>query len=347
MHKNFSRSYSVDALRGLAIIIMACANSAAYILVEPHPFWLRAYGSFAAPLFITLSGMMVQHAFINKKRDFLYFLGRAGLTVLIAALIDILLWNILPFTTVDVLYLIGISIPVVYLLRNIRFWLRCLLAIVIFLATPVLQEKLGYTDYPTEFTLSGTISIPSANPTGILNHWLVDGWFPVFPWLGFSMLGSVLADIKNGNCKIDFFSIKFLLIGIVLSVAGMIIWNIFPVPQITREGYSELFYPPGISYCLCAAGIVFLLFFLITRLRIIAEFKPFRYLGECSLLMYILHLIIISVILQPMLGLNETKIFLAVYLLFIMGLIGIATALHYLKKKIKKMPYLLRFLLGG
>ena len=56
---NTARDSTVDALRGLAIATMVAANLASLVLPEPHPFWFRLYGSFAAPTFILLSGMMV------------------------------------------------------------------------------------------------------------------------------------------------------------------------------------------------------------------------------------------------------------------------------------------------
>ena len=50
------RDKTIDILRGLAIFTMIAANISPYVLIEPHPFWFRLYGSFAAPLFILISG---------------------------------------------------------------------------------------------------------------------------------------------------------------------------------------------------------------------------------------------------------------------------------------------------
>ncbi len=46
-----TRDKKIDILRGLAIFTMIAANISPYVLIEPHPFWFRLYGSFAAPLF--------------------------------------------------------------------------------------------------------------------------------------------------------------------------------------------------------------------------------------------------------------------------------------------------------
>ena len=48
------RDIAIDIVRGLAIFTMVAANMAAYVLAEPHPFGLRLYGTFAAPLFLSL-----------------------------------------------------------------------------------------------------------------------------------------------------------------------------------------------------------------------------------------------------------------------------------------------------
>jgi len=105
-----NRDISIDILRGLAIFTMVAANMAPYVLIEPHPFWFRFYGSFAAPLFILISGMMVALTTLTKGHDFKYFLVRGILIVTVGALIDVVMWNFYPFTTVDVLYLIGVSL---------------------------------------------------------------------------------------------------------------------------------------------------------------------------------------------------------------------------------------------
>jgi fucose 4-O-acetylase-like acetyltransferase len=53
------RDVSVDALRGVAVFTMIASNLAAEVMSGSHPLLLRLFGSFAAPFFITISGMMV------------------------------------------------------------------------------------------------------------------------------------------------------------------------------------------------------------------------------------------------------------------------------------------------
>src|SRR3954467_8108237 len=104
------RDNTIDILRGMAIFAMIAANMAAHNLAEPHPFIFRLYGSFAAPTFILLAGMMVSYTAILKKHYFKYYLIRGLGILLVASLIDYFLWDTIPFSTFDVLYIIGLSL---------------------------------------------------------------------------------------------------------------------------------------------------------------------------------------------------------------------------------------------
>jgi len=192
----YNRDTTIDTLRGLAIFTMVAANMATEVFAEPHPFWLRAYGSFAAPLFILLAGMMVVFTSQSKGHGFKYFLARGAMVITVGALIDVLIWKVYPFTAFDVLYLIGISIPIAYLFIGLNTLSRWGIIFLIFLATPLMQHIFGYSEYPTEVYLWGEEVVSVTSQTGILNHWMVDGWFPLFPWLGFSLLWVNLALLR-------------------------------------------------------------------------------------------------------------------------------------------------------
>src|SRR5215471_9562416 len=82
-----SRDVTIDVLRGLAIFLMVAANLAASSLEEPHPLWFRLYGSFAAPLFVLVSGMMVAYSTLRKGYGLRHFLARGAVVILIAVLL--------------------------------------------------------------------------------------------------------------------------------------------------------------------------------------------------------------------------------------------------------------------
>ena len=338
------RDVAIDTLRGLAIFTMVAANMAPYFLIEPHPFWFRFYGSFAAPLFIFISGMMVALTAQTKGHSWKYFLIRGLLIVMIGALIDVVMWNIYPFTTVDVLYLIGISLPVAYFFSRLNRSYQLLIVTIIFLVTPILQNIFGYSDYPTEFYLTGEQTTIVENQTSIFNHWLVDGWFPIFPWLGFSLFGVILANLRMNYEK---FEKNSLLLGIGILILGIIIWYFFPGKFLTRAGYSEVFYPPTIGYILSAIGVILTLFSIVDYRPAIIMYKPLQALGESALFMYIFHLALGRYIISNIWPKGNLQTFLILYIGIIVVMILIAYGLRILKSNWKDRPFIIRFLLGG
>lgn len=343
-----SRDITIDTLRGLAIFTMVAANMAAEVLAEPHPFWFRFYGTFAAPLFILISGMMVTLTTQTKGHTLKYFLVRGMMIMIVGALVDVLIWKIYPFTSVDVLYLIGISIPLAYLFLHLNPLSRWVIVISIFVVTPVLQKILGYTDYPTEFYLWGEQTVMVANQTNILNHWFIDGWFPLFPWLGFSLLGVNLALLRRkAQSYTTFEKSAIFLIGISILVFGSIIWRFYPGSLLIREGYSELFYPPTIGYVMSSIGLIVILFSIVDRSPSVTIYKPLQALGRSALFMYILHLAIIEYIIAPIWSEKNLPTFLLIYIVLSFSLIVIAYGLGVLKTKWRKQPFLIRFLLGS
>lgn len=340
------RDISIDILRGLAIFIMA-PSVASYVLAEPHPLWFRLYGSFAAPLFILLAGMMVALTTQTKGHGLKYLLVRGMLIVTVGVLIDVFIWKIYPFMTVDVLYLIGISLPLAYLFLRMNTWSQWVIIISIFLLTPVLQNILGYTDYPTEFYLWGEPTTIVENQTNILNHWMVDGWFPIFPWIGFSLLGVSLANLRWKKSYTTFGKNIVFLIGIGILTFGGIIWWLYPGKLLTRAGHSELFYSPTIGYIMTAIGLIVILFYIVDKRPSVIIYKPLQALGESALFMYILRLALIEYIIAPIWSEKNLQTFLLIYIALSFFLILIAYGLRGLKTKWSNRPFIIRFLLGG
>ena len=185
----------------------------------------------------------------------------------------------------------------------------------IFIITPFLQKALGYTDYPTEYYLWGAQTVLPSIKTGIINHWLVDGFFPVFPWLGFSLLGVNLGRMRwaGGAEHLSFAYKKVFLTGLGILVTGIIVWSSYPGPLLTRAGYSELFYPPTIGYILSAIGVIISLFSIVDADPSLAVYGPFRVMGESALVLYILHLVIIGCIIAPIWPDRDPAVFLLIY----------------------------------
>jgi uncharacterized membrane protein len=291
--------------------------------------------------------MMVVFTTHTKGHALGYFLVRGMMVIFAGTLVDVFIWKIIPFMTADVLYLIGLSLPLAYLFLKIRTLPRWAFVVLILGVTPILQNILRYTDYPAEYSLWGEPTAFVANPTSIFNHWVIDGWFPIFPWLGFSFLGVNLALLRWKSNSNSFKKNITLWLGISLLILGIVIWVFHPTSLSTRDGYSELFYPPTLAYIIAAVGIIVVLFWSVDRSVSVILYRPLQALGESALFMYMLHLAIIEYILIPLWPRQSFQAFLLIYIGLAFFLILIAVGLKALKTTWKDRPYVIRFLLGG
>lgn len=345
-----NRDITVDTLRGLAIVTMVGANMAASVAAQPHPFGLRVYGSFAAPLFILISAMMVFLTTQTKGYKLTYFLLRGALILMVGVLVDVLIWNVYPFMDYDVLYLIGFSVPLAFLYLQLGRPFQWVAIVLIFLLTPFLQKILGYTEYVNLISLWGEPIEPVLvkTQTGVFNHWIVDGWFPLFPWLGFSFLGVKLATRrwKHGTFN-TFQQGSVLLWGLGILTFGSAIWYFCPGNLLTRGESIELFYPPSLGYIITTIGLILTLFFILDWKRSLFIYKPLKVLGESPLFMYVIHIPLIEYVISPIWSKQNSQTFLFIYVGFLIFLILLAYGLRILKSNWKHRPYIVRFLLGS
>jgi uncharacterized membrane protein len=356
---NNKRDLSLDILRGIAIIIMLGANVLGYVTSnEQHPLWFDIYSSFAAPLFILLSGYMVAVNSGSKHKSLSYYLFRGGMLVLTAALIDSLIWQLLPFATFDVLYVIGLGLPVVYVLEKKALWIKAVFVAVILVVTAILQHVWEYMEFPMEIEfLSDEADYSEYSFFNVIKAFLYDGWFPVFPWIALSVLGSIFAHFrkKSGN---NFARLPAVAIGAALTLIGGI-WlylgytTEFPFDALTeRAPYSELFYPATVPFLTGAFGVSLLAFALVDKTRNGAAWKPVTIFGQTSLFNYILHSAIVAYIVTPVFGFEEEGQYPLSTGWIVYGLLVIVSFLLSLvvvtmKKKVKKKNFLFHFYFGS
>ncbi len=339
------RDTSVDTLRGLAIFTMVAANLAGATLVEPHPLMLRLYGTFAAPLFVLIFGMMIATGSKKSAHNLKYYLVRMGLTLTVAALIDVLVWKFYPFLSFDVLYLIGISMPLVYLSLRLNLKQRIALVATIFALTPILQFVLGYSAVPSDFFINlWENPVENTNLLSIGHHWLIDGWFPIFPWLGVALLGPVIAALREKYAAAK--QNTMLVLGVALLAVGVVIWLLYPSSLYTREGYSEMFYPATIGFLLTATGLIVSLFAVVDRKPTLRIYKPLQVLGQVALFTYIFHEFIIGYVCYPYFSEVSIQLYLVFYAVLLAGVFLAAYGLKALKNRWTKRPFLVRFLIG-
>lgn len=305
--KKQTRSLHFDILRGIAISLMIMANSAASIYTETPPLWMRLFGSFAAPSFMILAGMML--AISSKPKPM------RGLTVIATgALIDLMLWKIVPFMTFDVLYTIGIGIVITaYPARFFSIKMLWGLGLLFFLIGQGLQEVFGYHKEIFNIYLTPKEAVPpiASILAHIVHQLFIDGWFPLFPWLGFIWLGAALqrslqAQTEGFKSTYDnrlLMPLKWMLLATLSLMGSAAYWAHTFVLSTPRLGYSELFYAPTAGFCFTALSVFIVALLIvqtILRWRVVRfVLAPFGSLGQQSMWIYVVHMIIIDYVMLP------------------------------------------------
>ena len=111
------RNIWIDFIRSIAIIIMIIANSAAVIGNKEYSYFFRIICSLAAPLFVLISG--ISFSVSSKYPSTSDTKTKSAFYLLITATcIDLFIWQIPPFNTFDVLYIIAFGIFLNIFLKN-------------------------------------------------------------------------------------------------------------------------------------------------------------------------------------------------------------------------------------
>ena len=299
----------MDAVRGFAILTMLWGHLGIAIyhpvgrghtgatLSGSPPLWAEVFGGVAPVFFVAVCGMMVAYGHARGRTGLRKQLLRMAALVSLGAFIDVVFWRIRPFTTVDILYSIGVCLPLCFLaMAGLPRWGRLLLALLILGMTPILQDLLGYADYPTELTLAGAPVMRVANQTSVLNHWLIDGWFPLAPWLGVAVLGTVIGERRLDSQRLlrtDWWLLGLAMVA--LAVALLLGWPNAAYRSVLRLNAGGAFMPPDYGYLLASLGALILVTACFERLPRRAAW-PLLVLGRTPLFVYLSHFVVVKVL---------------------------------------------------
>ncbi|MFM7769688.1 MAG: heparan-alpha-glucosaminide N-acetyltransferase domain-containing protein [Bacteroidota bacterium] len=339
-----NRTIELDAARGFAILLMVMANAAPVLLIEAElNSVLRIAGSLAAPLFIFLSGLTFN---INLKRKKQSLLRNAIILLCSAVFVDLVIWNIVPFSTFDVLYLIALSQLVFYFVKKLTAGAQMGIVLLLFVGWFVFMWGMEYRFEIGDTQIKDFVfsDLNTSTWNDKLKRMIYDGWFPIFPWILVFALGA-MSDVDLLLKSIRIPSVIFLNF-LVFIVTAIFICSAELQP--TREGYIEIFYPVSPLYAVLMGSRIMTLLGLISIFKLkISKLKFLVDLGSKSLFVYILHLVVISFILSQFNPFN-LWVFISIIFGFIL-MIWIVIQIIRIKAIqliIQRMPKALQILVG-
>ncbi|MFA5161217.1 MAG: heparan-alpha-glucosaminide N-acetyltransferase domain-containing protein [Elusimicrobiales bacterium] len=315
---------SVDMMRALAIIFMVLCHFPIF-LSSPASGWPGLYffanhavGDFAAPFFLFLVGMSQVVSSAGQSsgprtlwrdkaivRGFSVFILGFGFSFVMQGPGAVFEW--------DILTLIGFSLIVMRLLTALPDRGFVLLAALAFAAAPPLRGMSGYLgQWGGE--MSGASGLPSAisgwiaDPANeyapvfasgaIIKGFFVNGYFPVFPWIGFVFAGAAAGRRISGH-DIKGQSRRLMALGVSLSAAACAVAA--AAPKIAgadiSAGYMTVFsfYPDTPAMAALQLGAALFCFGLLRRLydgagRVSSVWANYcRRISRYSLSVYIIH----------------------------------------------------------
>ena len=336
-----TRLPGIDLLRTAAIFIMIIANASPYLVKETISYEFRLFCSLAAPVFIFLSGFVLSISIKPGEKNWAKW-RNASYLIATGAFIDSIIWGIKPFNTFDILYLIGFSLLINLAIRNSSLALKGIIWLAIIYIHFGLNNDNNYRFANNDILLVNSLQ---AEHLFEFKRLFLDGWFPLFPWLSFSVLGSIVGDIYKKKW-LNNYIIFFCFFACVLS-AFYLVYN--PITQGIRNGYVELFYPVKLPYLLFTITLTLAVSMAaIQILHLPSFFSHIAKLGEHSLFVYVLHTVIISFALQPLAKADISVNPIYSYSIFILVIYILVKGLQFLLKKnyLEFIPNPIRQILG-
>jgi uncharacterized membrane protein len=270
------RYLSIDILRGLAIILMIQVHFVDDLSSrELSSGWLydasMLLGSLPAPFFTIVFGLSFglwvrKQEFLGRQdREITIMSLRRGLFLFALGIVfNFCIW--LPEDTFDwdILTLIGTSFLFLALARKLPAPVLVLICVIVILVSPMLRVvggypaywKNGYYDY--DFTFRDIIFGFTAN-----------GYFPVFPWIIFPIMGFVGGDLifqKRTSSQSRFWYLG--VVGIsLLALSGISVASGTTLPASIARHHADrpTEFPATTSYILAMLGFATLALVLLNR----------------------------------------------------------------------------------
>ncbi|MCB9703334.1 MAG: DUF418 domain-containing transporter [Myxococcales bacterium] len=310
-----ARLLSLDALRGLAVLLMMEQHMGVWLYDRPRSdvstvlIAFNALGGAAAPLFVTLAGIGTALSLRGGRGDLV--LVRRGLTVMaFGYLLSLLTPSWFTLRSWFVLHVMGAAILSAPLWRRFGVRGRLALAALVVAATPLIQTWL---DTPASLSNDRMALKPPFDglPGGHLRVAFAEGQFPIFPWLAMFLVGMaagsmIAADDRRGLRRL---AVAVLAIGLALAALGYADRLLPDVPLFTSLLWRRAFALP-LGFFPATASVIVLLQSVVLWLLLAAlavdERAPYDRrawivaLGRSSLTLLLVHVVVFRELTRPL-----------------------------------------------
>ncbi len=259
------RLISVDVLRAVAILLMIQVHFVDNL--SPRELssanlhdWAGTFGSLPAPIFTFLVGLSLWLWLEKQERrhtpNIRKIVIRRGLLIFTVGLaFATFIWSPKEVFSWDILTLIGAATLILFTLRRWSPRTIWALAVLILLVSPFLRDAFGYYshwrggEYHYHFTMSD-----------VLLGFFLQGYFPIFPWLIFPLLGFATGKyFFNTDYPARLQTLTMPAVGaglLVLAAAGHTLY-LTGTPRFYADDVQS-FYPASTTFVLGTLGLIFL-----------------------------------------------------------------------------------------
>lgn len=191
---NSTRLVHIDALRGLAVLLMVMVHAAATwnpyttTQISPLAYIISGLGGLAAPLFVSLLGWGLARGQMDWSQRFI----RAGFLCFCQGLVNLTSPHLFEFFTPGVLTLMALLIltepmwmaPLHMKRRSPESVLLFTMA-ALYVLLEIKSEWQGLSEWGPR--------VATPNASTFVEHLLITGTYPLIPWFLFAMLGATIA----------------------------------------------------------------------------------------------------------------------------------------------------------
>lgn len=265
------RYSSIDILRTIAIAVMVMVHFA-----ENLSGYIVPFAGLGAPLFAFISGVSYclwlngQRARGTSESEISKISIRRGLFVFgVGFAFNIFVW--LPEDTFnwDVLTFIGMALILLSFVRRIPLSISVLIAILALFISPILRAMADWNSYWVNGYFECDLTL-----SDVLIGFLATGYFPIFPWIAYSLTGFVTASLllaeseAEPDAELDSTAShpapwRMMLLGAALLTTALITVQVRPyfpemISKYVLGGWTM--YPPTVEYVSGTLGMALLLF---------------------------------------------------------------------------------------